>query len=99
MELFFMKFFLKIGLAQKKFDWPKKNVVVPHGWVRGIAGYIESLINDGVNRHRRYLVFYTNNPAAFADPGTNQMPRENFAPDLNASHSSSYPGPYLSIQR
>lgn len=70
---------------------PKKNVVVPHGWVRGIAGHIETLINDGVNRHRRYFVFYTNNPAAFTDPGTNRMPSENFAPDLNASHSSSYP--------
>lgn len=31
------------------------------------------------------------NPAAFTDPGTNKMPRENFAPDLNASYSSSYP--------
>lgn len=50
--------------------------------------YFEDFINNGLNAHRRFLVFYTNNPDAF---DINGMPRTDFKLNSNAGLIEDFP--------
>lgn len=54
-------------------------------WVQGIN--YESIINDGLNKNKKFHASYTNDRNAFDELG---IPRANYMPDPNA-HGHSFP--------
>lgn len=55
---------------------PKTHCVVPYKWVRGIV--YEDIVNNGINRNKKFRVFYTNDGNAFDDHG---VPKGSYEPN------------------
>lgn len=74
----------------------KKNVVVPYSWIKGIDSVIENFINNGVKPTYRFQVFWTDSRDAFdredlAEDLGEDVPSTNYAPNINASTTSTFP--------
>lgn len=61
-------------------------VVVPFSWLK-LDGFMEMIVNNGINSNITFDVFYTQNPDAFV----NGVPRADFAPNMLAGSNSRYP--------
>lgn len=66
----------------------RENRTVPHAWIRNVNDYIESFINNGLNRNRLYFCFWTDHPDAFDDNGT---PRATYKINHQASVRNDFP--------
>lgn len=66
----------------------KKNITVPHTWIRNINCHLESFINNGLNCNRNFYTFWTDDDEAFDNNG---LPREEYPVNNEASERSIYP--------
>lgn len=70
----------------------KQNKVVPHSWIRGKDGdlnsYIEHFINFGVNRNHQFETFWTHDPFAF---DRDDIPRASYPVNHTARNTNTFP--------
>lgn len=67
--MYFVVFFLEV----------KQHRVCPFKWVRGLN--YEHIVNNGLDRNRKFQAFWTNNDNAFDEHG---VPKRNYIPDPTA---------------
>lgn len=66
----------------------KQNRTVPHAWIRHVGGYLESFINNGINRNHCFYTFWTDRPEAFDGNG---IPRCDYRINVRANVRTDFP--------
>lgn len=70
-----------------------KNVVIPDKWIRGLDNHMESFLNNRINTHQDFLLYFSTEDEALLQG----RPNENFEPKFHMDIDGEFPaeGCYL----